>query len=116
MRQKIHDIIAISNSVGHPDIFITICNPYWPKIQNTLLPRQRAGDRSVRCDRVFRMKLNLLLKHLTEDEPFGQITAFVSVVEFQQRRSRASSYHYFPRSSSRVFATGLKQYRQANFS
>ena len=29
-RQKMHDVIAISNSVGHPDIFITMnSNPYW---------------------------------------------------------------------------------------
>ena len=29
VRQKIHDFIAILNSVGHPDIFITMtCNPY----------------------------------------------------------------------------------------
>ena len=31
------------------------------------------------------MKLILLLKYLKEDEPFGKLTAFVSVVEFQKR-------------------------------
>ncbi len=86
MRQKMHDIIAISNSVGHPDIFITMtCNPYWPEIQNTLLPDQRADNTPDLCDRLFRMKLKLLLKHLKEDKPFVHITAFLFVIEFQKR-------------------------------
>ena len=29
------------------------------------------------------MKLKLLLKNLKEDEPFGKLTVFVSVIEFQ---------------------------------
>ena len=46
MRQKIHDIIAISNTLGHPDIFITMtCNPYLSETQNALLASQRVGDR-----------------------------------------------------------------------
>ena len=61
------------------------CNPYWPEIQNALLVEQRADDRPDLFDRVFRMKLKLLLKYLKDDRPFGQITAFVSVVEFQKR-------------------------------
>ena len=86
MRQKIHDVIAISNSVGRPDILITMtCNPYWPEIQNALLADQRADDRPDLCDRVFCMKLELLLKHLKDDTRFGPITAFVSVIQFQKR-------------------------------
>ena len=85
-RQKMHDVIAISNSVGHPDIFITMtCNPYWPEIQNALLADQRADDRPDLCDRLFRMKLKLLLKHLKDDRSFGPITAFVSIIEFKKR-------------------------------
>ena len=86
MRQKMHDIIAISNSLGHPDIFLTMtCNPYKPEIQNALLAGQKADDRPDLCDRVFRMKLKLLLEHLKEDEHFGKSAAFVSVIEFQKR-------------------------------
>ena len=30
MRQKMQDIIATSNNLGFPDIFLTMaCNPYW---------------------------------------------------------------------------------------
>ena len=86
MRQKMDDIITISNTFGHSDIFITMtCNPYWPEIQNALLLSQRADDRPDLCNRVFRMKLKLLLKHLKDDEPFGKLTAFVSVIYFEKR-------------------------------
>ncbi len=34
MRQKMHDNIATSNKIGHPDIFLTMtCNPNWPEIR-----------------------------------------------------------------------------------
>ena len=43
MRQKLHDIIATSNSIGHLDVFKTInCNPHWPEIQSALLPKHIA--------------------------------------------------------------------------
>ena len=74
MWQKMHDIIAISNNLGHLDIFITMtCNPYWSEIQSALLASQRADDRPDFSDYVFHMKLKLPLKHLKEDEPFGKI-------------------------------------------
>ena len=81
-----HDIIAISNSMGNPDVFITItCNPHWPEIQSALLPGQRAEDRPDLYNRVFRMKLKLLLVYLKDASPFGCVLAFVSVLEFQKR-------------------------------
>ena len=86
LRQKMLDIIAISNSVGHPDIFITMtCDSYWPEIQNELLADERADNRPDLCDRVFSMKLKLLLKHLKDDRLFEPIIAFVRVIEFQKR-------------------------------
>ncbi len=57
MGQKMHDIIAISNNIGHPDVFLTMtCNPRWPEIENSLFPGQRASDRLDLCERVFRIK------------------------------------------------------------
>ena len=79
MRQKMHGIIAISDSVVHIDIFITMTrNPYWPEIQAALRSGQRVDHRSDLCDRVFRMKLEVLLKHLKEDGPFRCIRALLS--------------------------------------
>ncbi len=86
MRQKMHDIIAISNSIGHPDVFLTMnCNPRWPEIEDSLLPGQRATDRPDLCNRVFRIKHKLLMTNLKEDYPFGKTVADVSVIEFEKR-------------------------------
>ncbi len=46
MRQKMHDIIAVSNYIGHSNVFITMTrNPYWPEVQHVLLHGKRAEDR-----------------------------------------------------------------------
>ncbi len=85
MQQKIHDVIAITNSLGHPDVFITVnCNPYWTEVQSTLLPVQRAEDKSDLSDWVFRMKLKLLLLCLKDSRQFSRFLAHVSVIEFQE--------------------------------
>ena len=45
IRQKMHDIIAISNRVDIPDVALTTtCNPKWIEIQESLLPGQHAGE------------------------------------------------------------------------
>ena len=54
-------------------------------MQNELLASQRSDDILDLCDRILRMKLELLLKHLKGDESFGKLTLFVSVIEFQKR-------------------------------
>ena len=41
-----YGIIAIFNTVGPPDIFITMTgNLYWPEIQNALFANKRADDK-----------------------------------------------------------------------
>ena len=74
MRQKMHDIIATSNVLGHPDIFITMtCNPHWPEIQRGLLPGQRPEDRPDLCNRVFRMKRQALVQYVKNTGRFGRV-------------------------------------------
>ena len=86
MRMKMHDIIAISNTIGHPDVFLTMtCNPAWPEITDALFPGQKANDRPDLCNRVFKMKQRILLQYLKTEEPFGNMRAHVSVIEFQKR-------------------------------
>ncbi len=81
-----HDIIAISNSIGHHDLFLTMtCNSKWPEILDSFLPGQNYTDRPDLCNRVFRMKHKVLMTHLKEDQPFGRVAADVSVIEFQKR-------------------------------
>ncbi len=86
MRQKMLNIIEISNSIGHPDVFLTMTfNPRWTEIKETLLPDQRAFDRPDLCNRVFRMKHKILMTHSKEDQPFGRIVADIPVFSFQKR-------------------------------
>ena len=86
MRQQLHDIIAISNKVGHPDVFLTMtCNPRWPEITRSLLPGQTAQDRPDLCARVFFVKVRALMQFVIEEKYFGEVVAHVRVTEFQKR-------------------------------
>lgn len=86
MRQQMHDIIAISNQVGHPDIFLTMtCNPNWPEIRRSLLPNQIPQNRPDLCARVFRLKLKDLMSNVIDEQLFGTVAAHVRVIEFQKR-------------------------------
>ncbi|CDF37017.1 ATP dependant DNA helicase [Chondrus crispus] len=86
MRQQMHDIIAISNQIGHPDIFLTMtCNPSWPEITRALLPNQTPQDRPDLCARVFRLKMKDLMSLVINEEVFGTVVAHVRVIEFQKR-------------------------------
>lgn len=54
MRQQIFDFIAISNTGGHPDIFLTMmCSLKWEKVTKALLRGKRAPDRPDICARDF---------------------------------------------------------------
>ena len=54
MRQQMHEIIAISNKIGHPDIIRTVtCNPNCTEICRALLGDQTLQDRTYLCGRVF---------------------------------------------------------------
>ncbi|CDF37673.1 unnamed protein product [Chondrus crispus] len=86
MRQQMHDIIAISNQIGHPDIFLTMtCNPSWPEITRALLPNQTPQDRPDLCARVFRLKMKDLMSLVINEEVFGTVVSHVRVIEFQKR-------------------------------
>ncbi|CDF39898.1 ATP dependant DNA helicase PIF1 [Chondrus crispus] len=86
MRQQIHGIIAISNQIGHPDIFLTMtCNPSWPEITRALLPNQTPQDRLDLCARVFRLKMKDLMSLVINEDVFGTVVAHVRVIKFQKR-------------------------------
>ena len=81
-----HDIIAISNKVGHPDIFLTMtCNPYWPEITENLFEIQRPEDRPELCSRVFRVKMKSMVAYVIDKKLFGTVSAHARVIEFQKR-------------------------------
>ncbi len=86
MRLKMHDVIATSNKMGHPDIFLTMtCNPNWPEIRRCLLPRQSPQDRPDLCARVFSLNLKAFIEAVIKDKIFGEVVAHFRVIEFQKR-------------------------------
>ena len=59
---------------GEPDLIITFtCNPNWPEIQAELLQHQTATDRPDLVARVFKCKLDALLKDVVVMGCLGKV-------------------------------------------
>jgi len=86
MQQLYQDAMAIVRHMGKPDLFITMtCNPNWLDIQKALLSGQKAQDRPDICARIFRIKLQALLKDILQNDIFGKSLAHIYVIESQMR-------------------------------
>ncbi|XP_011685465.1 PREDICTED: uncharacterized protein LOC105448515 [Wasmannia auropunctata] len=86
MLQHYQDAMAIVRKYGKPDIFITMtCNPNWREIKENLLPNQQPADRPDICARVFNIKKDYLIDVIIRQKLFGEILAYVYVIEFQKR-------------------------------
>jgi hypothetical protein len=86
MQQLYQDSMAIVRTQGKPDFLVTFtCNPKWPEITECLLPNQTANDRPDIVVRVFKTKLDCLLKVIKNEGFFGTVQGMIHVVEFQKR-------------------------------
>ena len=86
MSSRYQDAMAIVREKGKPDLFVTFtCNPKWLEIVEELLPGQQAEDRPDIAARVFKMKLDELIKDIDQRKIFGKVAAQIHVVEFQKR-------------------------------
>jgi hypothetical protein len=86
MHQLYQDAMALVRKHGKPDLFITVTsNPKWPEVLAELLPGQTASDRPDIVERVFKLKLEALMKDLVQRRVFGRVIADVHVVEWQKR-------------------------------
>ncbi|XP_048493453.1 uncharacterized protein LOC125494001 [Beta vulgaris subsp. vulgaris] len=87
MRENYQDAMAICRWYGYPDLFITfICNPKWPEITRFVSKKGlRPEDRPDIIVRVFKMKLDQLVKDLKDRNIFGRVRAVVYTIEFQKR-------------------------------
>ena len=86
MQQRFLNAMAIVQRFGRPDYFITMtCIPYWEEITSNLEPRQEPQDRPKLVARVYRAKLRDLKDLLIKRKYFGDVTAYVHVIEFQKR-------------------------------
>ncbi|XP_022024876.1 uncharacterized protein LOC110925217 [Helianthus annuus] len=75
MMQNYLDAMAICKSVGYLDLFITVtCNPNWPEIYRCLHDKAlNAKDRPDIISRLFKCKLDHLIKDFKKDKFFGDI-------------------------------------------
>ncbi|XP_035842021.1 uncharacterized protein LOC110923632 [Helianthus annuus] len=87
MQQNYLDAMALCKWFGYPDFFITItCNPKWPEVSRFLKDTSiRAEDRPDIICRLFKMKLDSMIKDIKDSKFFGEINAVVYTVEFQKR-------------------------------
>ncbi|KYN05845.1 ATP-dependent DNA helicase PIF1 [Cyphomyrmex costatus] len=86
MLQNYQDAMAVVGKFGKPDLFITMtCNPNWREILENLLPFQQASDRPDICARVFNIKKDYLIDLIVKQNFFGEVAAYVYVIEFQKR-------------------------------
>ncbi|CAF4137925.1 unnamed protein product [Rotaria sp. Silwood2] len=70
---------------GRPDLLITfICNPKWEEIKSQLKPFQNSSDRPDLITGVFRLKLRVFLNDIVQRKIFGEILAYIYVVEHQK--------------------------------
>jgi hypothetical protein len=86
MQQHCQDAYAINRYFGGGDLFITMtANPAWPEVQTEFLQNdQTASDRPDLVVRVFKAKLQSLIKDITQGA-LGQINAYLYTIEFQKR-------------------------------
>ncbi|XP_023644880.1 uncharacterized protein LOC17896811 [Capsella rubella] len=87
MVQSYYDAMAICKHYGFPDLFITFtCNPKWPEITRYCQARGlTADDRPDIVARMFKIKLDSLMRDLTERKFLGKTVASMYTVEFQKR-------------------------------
>ena len=84
MFERQQDAMVCVRNFGRPDLFITVTtNPKWTDILESLTPVQQPHDRPYLLVRVFRLKIQKLLKIL-KDGCFGCFEACLYSIEFQK--------------------------------
>lgn len=86
MREICCDAMSIFAKHGAPDLFITFtANPNWPEILENLKRGETSSDRPDIVARVFKIKLDALIKDLVVHDVLGKVISFVYTIEFQKR-------------------------------
>jgi len=77
MIQNYQDAMAICGYLGYPDLFITFtCNHKWPEVVDFLkLHNMSPADRPDLSCRIFKLKLDHLIKEIKKGEIFGAVKA-----------------------------------------
>lgn len=80
MSELYHDAMGICKTYGYPDLFITFtCNSNWPELKRFAKKTGlRVEDRPDIICRVFKIKLDELVRDLTKGAQFGKTNAWKS--------------------------------------
>ncbi|XP_045831339.1 uncharacterized protein LOC123922684 [Trifolium pratense] len=86
MIQNYQDAMAICSWAGYPDLFITFtCNHKWPEVVDFLKTYQLTpADRPDLVTRLFKIKLDQLIKDIKQGSIFGRVKAVIYTIEFQK--------------------------------
>ncbi|XP_057540208.1 uncharacterized protein LOC130818165 isoform X1 [Amaranthus tricolor] len=86
MTEIYQDFMGICETYGYPDVSITFtCNLKWPEITRFVNSRGlRLEDRPDIRSRVFKMKLDNMVKDLKRENLFGRVLTLVYSIEFQK--------------------------------
>ncbi|XP_057755300.1 uncharacterized protein LOC130974430 [Arachis stenosperma] len=81
------DAFAICKYAGYSSYFITMtCNPEWNEIKREVTPQGlHAEDRPDILCRIFKLKVDKLIKELKRGTFFGKIIGYCLTIEFQKR-------------------------------
>jgi PIF1-like helicase/Helitron helicase-like domain at N-terminus/Helicase len=86
MYEKFKDTVHTCEKFGGPHLFVTVtCNPKWIEIEEELVEGQSAFERPELLVRVFKIKLDRIIKDIMNGVVFGKATFHVHVIEFQKR-------------------------------
>ncbi|CAJ2644542.1 unnamed protein product [Trifolium pratense] len=87
MIQNYQDAMAICGWIDYPDLFITFtCNYEWPEVVDFLKPcNLKPEDRPNLSSRIFKIKVDRLIKEIKKGKIFGEIRALIYTIEFQKR-------------------------------
>ncbi|XP_028753423.1 uncharacterized protein LOC114713014, partial [Neltuma alba] len=87
MVNNFQDAMAICKYAGYPDIFLTFtCNPAWPEVKRYCTDYElNQSDCPQILSRIFKLKLDALMKVIREQKIFGKIRAEIYTIEFQKR-------------------------------
>ncbi|XP_072054350.1 uncharacterized protein [Arachis hypogaea] len=88
MIQNYQDAMAICSSIGYLDLFITVtCNPPWEELKRYCKKNNsKSEDRPDMVCRLFKAKLDVLIKDIQKNRIFGTSRTVIYTIEFQKRR------------------------------
>ncbi|GKB69172.1 replication protein A 70 kDa DNA-binding subunit B [Tanacetum coccineum] len=81
------DAKTLCKFYGYPDLFITFtCNSSWPEIAMCMAEKGlKSKDRLDATTRVFKIKLDQLIKDFEKKRTFGHVESVLYTIEFQKR-------------------------------